>query len=239
MDKNTLQKYKALLAKHKVSFKAIDWYIKWLLDFEVTFSEIPLEERLKDQTQSFIDSLVKTNKFKDWQINQANHALCIFYKEYLKASWAEPWPMVIDQLLSDNATIYNNKFKDDINVKKLKSHHPDLVEKIITTLRTLHYSYNTEQSYLEWISRYINFNDFKNPGQLTAEDIKSYLEYLARIRKISSNTQRQALNAIVFLYKKVLEIPIGEIGYYEKPKLAKRIPVVLTKNEKDKIYSCT
>jgi integron integrase len=56
-------------------------------------------------------------------------------------------------------------------------------------------------------------------------------------REVASSTQRQALNAIVFLYDKVLERPLGEIGPYEKPKRPKRLPVVLTRDEKDRVLN--
>ena len=112
---------------------------------------------------------------------------------------------------------------------------PGLVDRIKTVLRTLHYAYRTEQSYLEWICRFINFNGLKEPTKLNPADVRIYLEYLATEREIAGNTQRQALNAIVFLYNKVLQKPLGEIGPYERPKRPKRLPVVLTREEKDRV----
>ncbi|MBU1716005.1 MAG: integron integrase [Proteobacteria bacterium] len=112
---------------------------------------------------------------------------------------------------------------------------PGLLDKTRTVLRTLHYAYKTEKTYLEWICRYINFINLKEPDSVGPEEVNKYLEYLATRREVAGNTQRQALNALVFLYAKVLEKPLGEIGAYAKPKKPQRLPVVFTKDEVDQV----
>ncbi|MBU1737575.1 MAG: phage integrase N-terminal SAM-like domain-containing protein, partial [Proteobacteria bacterium] len=77
------------------------------------------------------------------------------------------------------------------------------------------------------------FIDLKEPDTVGAKEVKEYLEYLATRREVAGNTQRQALNAIVFLYAKVLEKPLGDIGAYAKPKKPQRLPVVFTHDEVD------
>jgi site-specific recombinase XerD len=126
-------------------------------------------------------------------------------------------------------------FVDAANWSSLLIRFPDFIDKVKTILRTLHYTYSTEKTYLEWICRFLNFYKLKPLDEVTYSDVREYLEYLATKRGGSSSTQRQALNAIIFLFKKILEKSPGDIGPYEKPKRSKRLPVVLTKNEVEKI----
>ncbi len=81
---------------------------------------------------------------------------------------------------------------------------------------------------MEWACRFIHFHGLKDPASLAEKDVKNYLEYLATERKVGAGTQRLALNAIVFLFGKVLERPLGEIGPYEKSKRPRRLPIVFT-----------
>lgn len=96
--------------------------------------------------------------------------------------------------------------------------------------RFRHLSYKTEKSYLHWISRYSAWCRH-NPSGSHEEKIQAYLTHLAVDRKISKSTQHQALNAIVFLYRYTLNIDIGNIGKFRPASTAKRLPVVLSKQE--------
>jgi len=104
-------------------------------------------------------------------------------------------------------------------------------------MRRRHYSLRTEQSYKEWIRRFLFFHDLKSPQELGAESVKEYLEYLAEKRQVTASTQSQALNAIVFLYNQVIDKPLGDIGDFARAKKPKRLPVVLTRDEANRLLS--
>ena len=76
------------------------------------------------------------------------------------------------------------------------------------TLRTQHYSYRTEETYLKWIRRFIHFNGKRHPRELGATEIQSFLSDLAVRGRVSASTQNQALSTILILYKKVLQIDL-------------------------------
>ena len=80
----------------------------------------------------------------------------------------------------------------------------DLVARSITALRARHYAYRTEQTYLDWIRRFLAFHQAVKPADLATGHLKSFLEYLAVERNVSSATQNQALSAVLFLYQTVL-----------------------------------
>ncbi len=83
-----------------------------------------------------------------------------------------------------------------------------LLAQVRETLRYYHYALSTEKNYCQWILRYIYFyNKEHHPQDLGALEVERYLSRLASTYKVSASTQRQALNALVFLYREVLQIP--------------------------------
>jgi integron integrase len=106
-----------------------------------------------------------------------------------------------------------------------------LLEVVRETIRLKHYSYRTEQTYVDWIKRYLLFHHEKHPREMGAEEIRAFLTHLATERNVAAATQNQALNAILFLYREVLKIELGNIGDYLRAKRPKRLPTVLTKTE--------
>jgi hypothetical protein len=71
-------------------------------------------------------------------------------------------------------------------------------------LRTRHYALRTEQTYIDWIRRYILFHHKRHPEKMGQAELESFLTYLAVDRDVSASTQNQALSAILFLYREVL-----------------------------------
>lgn len=113
-----------------------------------------------------------------------------------------------------------------------------LMDQVREVLRYHHYSYRTEKTYCDWIVRYIKFHGARvHPRDMGKTEIEAYLSHLATHGKVSASTQRQALNAIIFLYKHVLDIPIdGEIAPI-KARRYRRPPVVMTQREVQLVLS--
>ncbi|MGX5200352.1 integron integrase [Aliikangiella sp. IMCC44632] len=110
-----------------------------------------------------------------------------------------------------------------------QSQKPKFMWLVRTKIRALHYSYQTEKTYVQWIKRFIHFYNLKHPKDMGAEEVTNFLSHLAVDRKVSPATQNQALCALVFLYKKVLETPLGENAVNAvRAKYHKNLPVVLS-----------
>ncbi|BCG65213.1 MAG: hypothetical protein methR_P3038 [Methyloprofundus sp.] len=121
-----------------------------------------------------------------------------------------------------------NKFRPNPNLK--------LMEQVREVLRYHHYQYRTEQTYCDWITRYLKYHKcLKHPREMGKPEIESFLSHLATQLKVSASTQRQALNAIVFLYSKVLDIPVAEDIGHIRAKKQVRPPTVLTKLEVQRV----
>lgn len=85
------------------------------------------------------------------------------------------------------------------------------MDQVRETIRTMHYSIRTEQSYVQWIRQYILFHNKIHPKEMGEKEINAFLKHLAANRNITASTQTQALRALLFLYKKVLGQDIGFI----------------------------
>ena len=119
--------------------------------------------------------------------------------------------------------------------KLLEQACTELVECVSDAIRLKQYSYKTEQSYLNWIKQYILFHDKKHPKDMGATEVEAFLTYLAVERKVAASTQNQALSAILFLYREVLEMPIETGFQFIGAKRPKVLPVVLTKKETQQV----
>ena len=114
---------------------------------------------------------------------------------------------------------------------------PKLLDLVRLVIRQRHYSIRTEQSYLYWIRHYIRHHNMRHPVDMGATEVTSFLSYLATERRVSASTQNQALSAILFLYRDVLEIQLPWLDGVVRAKRSKRLPVVFTREEIAKILS--
>lgn len=112
-----------------------------------------------------------------------------------------------------------------------------LMEQIRQVMRRGHYSIETERSYSSWIKQLIFFHNKKHPQNMSAEDINTFLTHLAAERHVAFSTQKQAVNAIAFLFNKVLQIDIGSFGKFARARKSKHIPTVLSHTEASNLIS--
>ena len=114
---------------------------------------------------------------------------------------------------------------------------PRLLHRVRTALRVRHYSLRTEQAYVYWIRSFILYHQKRHPSEMGAAEIEGYLSYLAVERSVAPSSQNQALNALAFLYKHVLELNPGRFDAFARAKTRDRLPVVLTKEEAGQIIN--
>lgn len=111
------------------------------------------------------------------------------------------------------------------------------LEAVRRDIRLRGYSIRTEKAYLQWIRQYIYFNKKQHPKDLGADEVKAFLSYLATDRHVAVNTQKVALNAVVFLYHKVLGKELGDLGFTLATK-QRSLPVVLSQGEIKNLLGC-
>jgi integron integrase len=110
-----------------------------------------------------------------------------------------------------------------------------LLDRVRDAIRTRHYSRRTEEAYVYWIRRYIVFHKKVHPSMLGAPEISAFLTWLAVEQRLSASTQNQALCAVLFLYRDVLQMEIGAIAQMPRARMPARLPVVLSREEVSRV----
>jgi integrase len=121
-----------------------------------------------------------------------------------------------------------------------------LLDQLSEVARFKHYSIRTEEAYRQWVRRFLQFHrregsvsagGWRHPRELGAAEVQAFLNDLAMNQKVAVSTQNQALNGLVFLYREVLHMELGEIGKIERPRRPARLPVVLTRAEAHRLLA--
>jgi integron integrase len=108
---------------------------------------------------------------------------------------------------------------------------PRLLDRVRAACRARHLSRRTEEAYVAWIRRYVLFHDKRHPAEMGAPEVTKFLTSLAVDRQVAASTQNQALSALLFLYKDVLEPDLPWLDGIVRAKRPVRLPVVLTRAE--------
>ena len=108
---------------------------------------------------------------------------------------------------------------------------PGLLAVAREKMRTRHLALRTEHAYLHWLRRYVAFHERRHPRELGAPEVEQFLTHLAVHRKVSAATQNQALQALLFLYRHVLQIELPWLNEVTRATHPKRLPVVLDRTE--------
>ncbi|MBI4654543.1 MAG: integron integrase [Nitrospirae bacterium] len=201
-----------LSLKGRVQSKYLPFYLRWVTDC-YRFLDIPLSQFITNEQKSqFLKQLGKSHE--DWQVNQADHALRLY-----------------GYFLSRTLPDENRRFSaTTINDWKA------IEEKTIEAIRLRHRSYSTEKTYITWLRQFQGFVKNKNPNDLDGKALQDFLSYLAVEKKVSSSTQNQALNAIVFVYRHVLDNDIEDEIISVRARQQRRLPVVLTFKEVNNVF---
>jgi integron integrase len=120
------------------------------------------------------------------------------------------------------STLTRIKVTEDVN---------SLIDRVRQVIRVRHMSRFTEKGYIGWILRFIDFHGGKHPANLSSQCVSSFLSFLADSENVAASTQNQALNALVFLYREVLQIDLGKLEGIRWSKRPASLPVVLTPGE--------
>jgi len=186
------------------------------------------------QLTRFLDYLSK--RYPEWMVRQARHAvqLWIYYRHTQEKRQISE---IASPILKGFAFEADRSVSAKPPAPPTPSSSPPLdpaeaIELEASRLMRLkHLSYRTEKSYLAWIARFLTFNAAADPKVLTEEHLKHYLSYLAVERKVAAATQKQAFNALLFLYRRVLGKQIIGLETVIPSHRPRRLPVVLTKEE--------
>lgn len=198
----------------------IPWFQRWVEQFGRHLRGVPLRERSVADVTNFLDDLKADERIAPWQVEQARQALRILYRDVFGLNG------------KTMAAERGKGFRDSVtHPRQLEAAHGELLKQMHAAIRMKHYSPRTEEAYLGWAKRFIAFHDLRSPSDLNASDINEFLSYLSTERAVSSSTQNQALNAVVFLYTAVLKRDPGDFSDFTHAKMGTRSPDPLSREQ--------
>jgi integrase len=106
-----------------------------------------------------------------------------------------------------------------------------LLDRVRDAIRVKHYSYQSEKSYVQWMRRFILFHNKRYPSEMGGDEVNAFLTHLAVTENVAASTQNQALSAILFLYREVLQQELDLNLDAVRAKRPRRLPTVLTNEE--------
>jgi len=106
-----------------------------------------------------------------------------------------------------------------------------LLARLRNELRARHYSPRTERADFMWVRRFVRFSGMRHPTDMREQEVNRFLTHLAVQRRVSASTQTQALSALLFLYRHVLQEPLADLGALARARRPRRLPVVMTHEE--------
>jgi len=113
-----------------------------------------------------------------------------------------------------------------------------LLDQLVEQIRYLHYSLRTERAYIFWVRRFIRFHNLRHPREMGGPEVEAFLTHLAIERKVAASTHKQALAAILFLYRHVLDVDLPWLQNIGRPRGPIRVPVVLSRDEIARLLAC-
>jgi integron integrase len=119
----------------------------------------------------------------------------------------------------------------------MKPSRPSVIDVVRENIRLRHYSIQTEKAYVGWIRRYIRFCGNRHPRDLGTTEITTFLTHLAVDLGVAAATQNQALQALIFLYREVLQMELPDIAHVVRAAKPLRLPVVLTREEVQRVFA--
>lgn len=238
--------YLKCLAKANIPQNQRRWYVKHIEGFIEAQRGRGIRTLSTAGLSQYLEMLGRQERLTDWQFRQKIHAIRILYCSLLSASLCREvdWQHWLDasrQLGSGHPTNARQLTPEELShlkarsgsgpVNRVRSSHHDLLVRFATVIRSRGLAYRTEQSYEQWICRFILFCQGADPESVGPAEVRAYLDHLAVIRNVSASTQNQALNALVFLYKQVLGRDPGDLETFVRARRPKNLPVVLSRDE--------
>jgi integron integrase len=225
MESNILPDFqKFLLSRGFAPPKNVPFYANWVSKF-IAFSNRYEELNHDLLFEKFLDKLKSQKNTADWQIRQAHNAVKLYITHFMddKKTASQPGKPQKGRKIADISKV---------------------IQEMRKAIRIKHYAYSTERTYIDWAKRFFNYTlklkkkDITTSG-LNSSDVRDYLSFLAMKRDVSSSTQNQAFNALVFLFREVLRIAIDNLSQTVRAKRGQKLPVVLSVEEVQEIFKQT
>jgi len=213
-------KYENCQIKNRIKSEYIRWHVSWCEQFIRFLGTLPLDKCQPQHVSAFLDNLKNDPRVKNWQYSQARTALWHLLHDHLAIDWA---------INRNPCMAPASPSKDQKPVPS--NDHQSILDKLRRTLIGRQYAKRTIKAYLDWAGRFLAHYPHRKLADLDAASVKSFLTYLVEEHKVGVNTQKQALNALVFLFHESEERPLGDFSDFVRARKPVKVPVVLSRDE--------
>jgi len=241
------RKYAEYLLSHNISGRAAEACIRHAQQFAYSLGSMKLRDVDHEILRSYFDELGRSDKIVAWRYRQAVSAIEMLFemlglKRVLESFHWDECREAARELGREHPTVARTVSSREIvehrNEGDVVLTDPDVLRilgRLRDVARVRNLTIRTEQSYSAWAERFARFCKGVLPKD--PQRIAGFLEHLALVEKVAPATQAQALNALVFLYRHILQIDPGDFGGYERPRAKRKLPVVLSPSEVDRLLA--
>lgn len=240
--------YLIILEKNNVPVAARPYYRRWCEDYIRNHPDARLRTHSAALVDKYLSAKGRQPNLQDWQFRQIADALRQLFLHAVPHEWArsfdwQKWLVFSADLPVEHATLMRDQPVDPTGevltgrartgsvVDQFRGRCHEMHRRFVAVVRMRDLAVRTEQSYEQWIARFFLFHDWASPESLVPQGVSAYLEHLAVTRKVSAATQKAALNALVFMFREVLQISVDDIVPFKRASPKRRLPVVLSRRE--------
>ena len=203
-----------LLSRKFANEKTAPFFAMWVNKFQ-EFSNTHRGVAFEEQKNKFF-ALYEKAETQAWQLKQMRDALDIYFSHFVGRKFYALRPDFLGHAQADSCALTLKKLREAIRVK--------------------HFAYSTERSYFEWAKRFLTYiaevkKESVAPEALSDRQLRDFLTYLAVHKKVSSSTQNQAFNALLFLFREVFKKPLAGLNKAVRAKRGPKLPVVFSVEE--------
>lgn len=237
-------RYISILAEQGVKETIRRWYVRRVEQYIRHYPDERLRSHSARHVVGFFTEIGRDSKLADWQLRQTVDAIRILFCDLLHSEpcaavdW-EYWAAASTRLTPSHTTLAREPLHAQITdnessnfpTSDVQRRFPEALPRLVAEIRQLGYSIRTERSYEQWVLRFLAFMKHDSLDNISAADVKAFLDHLVVQRNVAASTQNQALNSLVFFFKHVLGRELGELGDFARSKRPKRLPTVLSPEE--------
>ncbi|MFQ6126492.1 MAG: integron integrase [Candidatus Heimdallarchaeota archaeon] len=207
--------------------KKTRFYVYWVERF-IKYYKFRSSKPLKQTIAAYLETMETDSRFAEWQVKQAADAILLYAEKYLKSD-KRPLALSIN---------YPVDLKKDVSDKIFnKTSWKGILDKLHESLRLRHYSPRTEKSYRIWINKFRNYVNDRDPLLLEGKEVKDFLTHIALHDRVSASTQNQAFNALLYLFRNILQKDLSNLKDTIRARRRRKLPVVLTREEVQQLFS--
>jgi integron integrase len=250
------QRMRNALKQSSVAEKQAKWYLTWVQRFVGFRRSANLEHCTADEISGFLEHQRKRNGSEDWQLEQARRAIVFALRTLFQRNEFREEESKRERVEESKSRRMDGRKMDGLEKPSYRKTNrqdeavdeeakvylqdedaPEWLKIVQRRLRVQHYAIRTEQAYLNWLVRFSEFHQRRDPRELGTGEVRKYLEYLAIDRHVAASTQNQAFSGLLFAMRDVYKIELGDLAETTRAKGHKRLPVVLTEDEVERLLA--